>query len=358
MAGAAWLYDGESAIRHEVEVGRSGRDLSVRFGDSSSAAVPADRLTYVESRRDCVTYGRSDAPGWRLTLFGDVPEDLAAILPSRQRYGRWIDRVGLVPAALIGMIVSGAVLFAGSKVPEWAAPHVPREWEQELGDALVGDFGGRFCAGEGGQAALDKLAARLSPDAASLNIRVVDIDIVNAAALPGGNIVIFEELLAESDGPDEVAGILAHEISHIERHHVTQMMIRELGLGLVISAFGGTTGANVDALLAARYSRGAEREADSDAAAKLARAGISPLPTAAFFRRLADQERKLGAVGRSLSYVSTHPMSEERQKTFRDSARRDRRYAAALSRDEWEALFNICFNDRTDSAPAPASANR
>lgn len=348
MGATAWLYDGETAVRHEVEVDRDGADLVIRFADGGIAPVPADRLTFVERRRDSVTYGRGDMPGWRLILSGELPAELAAILPPEQKYGRWVDRIGLVPAILIGLLVSAAVLFAGSRIPEWAAPHVPRQWEERFGDALVGDFGGRFCNGKGGQAALDKLAARLSPDSRSLNIRVVDIGIVNAAALPGGNIVIFEELLAESDGPDEVAGILAHEIAHIERRHVTEAMIREFGLGLLISAFGGTTGANVDALLAAGYSRASEREADADAAAKLARAGISPLPTAAFFQRLAEQESRLGAVGQGLSYVSTHPMSAERQKRFRDSAARGRAYRPALSRDEWEALFNICFNDRRD----------
>jgi Zn-dependent protease with chaperone function len=348
MAATACLYDGETAVRHEVEVERSGDKLMIRFADGDARALPAALLTFVERRRESVTYGRSDAAGWRLILSGDPPADLAVLLPPEQKYGRWIDRVGLVPAILVGLLVSAALLFAGSRIPEWAAPLVPRAWEERFGDALVGDFGGRFCNGEGGQAALDKLAAELTPESKSLNIRVVDIDIVNAAALPGGNIVIFEELLAESDGPDEVAGVLAHEIAHIERHHVTEAMIRELGLGLVISAFGGTTGANVDALLAAGYSRASEREADADAAAKLARADISPLPTAAFFERLADQERKLGAVGRGLSYLSTHPMSAERQKRFRDSAARGRAYRPALTRDEWEALFNICFNDRRE----------
>ena len=348
MAATAWLYDGETAVRHEVEVDGHGDKLLIRQSDGRSTAVAAGLLAFVERRRDSVTYGRADIAGWRLILKGATPPRLAAILPPEQKYGRWIDRIGLVPALLVGILVSAVVLFAGSRIPEWAAPHVPRQWEERFGDALVGDFGGRFCNGEGGQAALDKLAARLAPGGESLNIRVVDIGIVNAAALPGGNIVVFEELLAEADGPDEVAGVLAHEIAHIERHHVTEAMIRELGLGLVISAFGGTTGANVDALLAAGYSRASEREADADAAAKLARADVSPLPTAAFFERLAEQERRLGAVGRGLSYVSTHPMSEERQKMFRDSAVRGRAYRPSLSRDEWEALFNICFNDRPE----------
>jgi Zn-dependent protease with chaperone function len=345
---AAWLYDGETAIRHSVEVEPGADGLRILHAGGTETAVPAARLTFVESRRDCTTYGRDDLPGWRLVLFGETPPALAAALPARQRYGSWIDRVGLVPAILIGLAVSGAVIFAGSKFPEWAAPHIPAEWEQRYGDALVGDFGGRYCDGEGGQAALDKLASRLSPTARSLNIRVVDIDIVNAAALPGGNIVIFEELLAESDGPDEVAGVLAHEIAHIERRHVTQAMIRQLGLGLVITAFGGNTGANLDLLLAAGYSRAAEREADADAVAMLRRARVSPVSTAAFFKRLADQERKLGAVAQGLSYISTHPLSEERERKFRASAVPGGGYRPALSRDEWEALFNICFNDRQD----------
>jgi Zn-dependent protease with chaperone function len=342
---AAWLYDGETAIRHEVDARAGAGGLVVRYPDGSTAEVPADRLTYVESRREGVTYGRSDLAGWRLTLFGDPPAELAAILPGRQQYGRWIDRVGLVPAVAIALVLSAAVLFAGHKFPEWAAPYVPPAWEESFGDTLVGDFGGRFCNGAGGQAALNKLAAKLTPNARSLNIRVVDIDMVNAAALPGGNIVIFEELLAESDGPDEVAGVLAHEIAHIERRHVTQGMIRELGLGMIVAAFGGNTGASIDTMLSAGYSRGSEREADADAIVMLDKARISPVPTAGFFARLAHQERRLGPVGRGLSYISSHPMSEERQKRFRDSAARGRAYRPALSRDEWEALFNICFND-------------
>jgi predicted Zn-dependent protease len=267
------------------------------------------------------------------------------VLPQPQRYGRHIDRIGLGRTLAIGVVASAAILYAGWRAPEWLAPHVPQEWEERYGDTLVGDFGGKYCTGPGGQEALTKLARRMSPGSARMNLRVVDIDIVNAAALPGGNVVIFEELLSEADGPDEVAGVLAHEIAHVERRHVTQAMIRELGFGLVITAFGGNTGGSVNSVLAAGHSRGSERQADSDAIAMLGRAGISPLATAGFFERLAKQEARLGRISEGLSYVSTHPMSAERQKNFRDSAVKGRTYTPALSRDEWEALFNICRND-------------
>jgi len=341
----AWLYDGETAIRHPVGAERAGSDLLIRFADGDTLALAPSRLVHVESRSGHEVYGRPDAQGWRLGIPAGEVAHLAPVLPRRQRYGGLIDRIGLVPAVAAFLAVSAGVIFAGSKLPEWLAPHIPIGWEKEYGAALVGNLGGKYCNGEGGQAALDKLAVKLSPAAASLDIRVVNIDVVNAAALPGGTIVIFEELLAESDGPEDIAGILAHELAHVERRHVTQAMIRDLGLGLVVSALGGNTGGSVNGLLAAGHSRGSERQADSDAIAKLRAAGVDPLPTARFFKKLADGEEKLGRVAQGLSYISTHPMSAERQQAFAASREKGRRYQPALTRDEWDALFNICFND-------------
>lgn len=341
----AWLYDGERALRHEVEVDAAGGALRIRFADGDILSLPPSRLVHVESRSGREVYGRPDAQGWRLGIPADAVAGLAAVLPRAQRYGRLVDRIGLVPALAAFLLVSAAAVYGAGRLPEWLAPHIPPAWEDRYGDTLVGDFGGKYCDGKGGQQALDKLARRLSPGAARLNIRVVDLDFVNAAALPGGNIVIFEELLSDAKGPDEVAGILGHEIAHVERRHVTEAMIRELGLGLVISAFGGNTGGNINSLLSAGYSRDAEREADGDAIAALRRAGISPLATAAFFDRVARQEARFGGVAEGLSYISTHPLSTERRARFRDSAVKGAAYTPALDRAEWQALLAICASD-------------
>jgi hypothetical protein len=342
---AAWLYDGVTAIRHPVDAEAGDGALVIAFADGDTLSLPPARLVHVESRSGHEVYGRIDAQGWRLGIPAENIAQLRAVLPRPKRYGGIIDRVGLVPAVFAFLLVSAGVVYAGGKMPQWLAPHIPVEWEKSYGEALVGDLGGKYCNGPGGQAALAKLAGKLSPGAEKLRIRVVKIDMVNAAALPGGTIIIFEELLTESDGPEEVAGVLAHELAHVERRHVTQAMIRDLGLGLVVSAFGGNTGGSINGLLSAGYSRGSEREADLDAIAKLRRAAIDPRPTAGFFKKLADQEAKLGGIAEGLSYVSTHPMSAARQKAFAASAEKGRAYQPALSRDEWEALFNICYND-------------
>jgi hypothetical protein len=340
METEGWLYDGESAVRYEARIRRDGDSLAVDLDDGRSLAVAPGTLVHLESRRDFEIYGRDEAPGWRLGVRD--ASLLVAARTGKQSYGRWIDRIGLWKAVGIGILISAAVLFAADRFPTWVAPYVPPAWEKNFGDALVGDFGGKFCRGAGGQAALDKLARELSPDRPGLNVRVVNIPVVNAAALPGGNIVIFNELLTQSDGPDEVAGVLAHEIAHIKRRHVTQAMIRQYGFSAVIGAFGGSAGSGIDMMDSLHYSRGAEAEADSDAIETLRRANISPVPTARFFDRLGGQEKKLGRFGEGLEYISTHPLTGAREQRFRASAVPGHAYRPALSRDEWEALADIC----------------
>lgn len=340
----AWLYDGESAVRQAVSLEPAEGGLVI-VADGAAPFRPGDGFVHVESRSDVELYGRTDVPGWRLGVPKPLDPAIAALLPGRRVYGRWIDRIGLTRALLAGAVLSGLILLAGHNAPAWLAPLVPESLEQRFGDALVGDLGGQFCAGPGGQAALDKLAAKLSLKPRRLKVRVVDMPVVNAVALPGGNIVIFRELLAEADGPDEVAGVLGHEIAHIENRDTTQAMIRQYGFSLVITALGGTTGGNIDMLASAGYSRAAESKADEGAIAALRRANISPLPTAAFFKRLAAEEAALGRFGQGLSYMSSHPMSDERRRRFEASAERGHRHKPALTRDEWDALADICHND-------------
>jgi hypothetical protein len=272
-----WLYDGEIALRHEVTITVSGDDLQLGLSDGRSFSVPRSRLFHAEERPDAEVYGRRDIEGWRLGVTED-DGGLAHLLPERQRYGRLIDRIGLGPALLIGLVASGLVLFLGSHAPEWLAPLVPRTWEKNFGDTLVGDFGNKACAGAGGQEALNELARRLSPRAGEFNIRVVNIRMVNAAALPGGNIVIFDGLLKEADGAEELAGVLAHEIAHVEERHTTQMMIRHFGLSTLIAGFGGTTGTSIETIMSASYSRSSEEKRTGRRSGHSAKPGFRRCP--------------------------------------------------------------------------------
>ena len=75
------------------------------------------------------------------------------------------------------------------------------------------------------------------------------------------------------------------------------------------------------------------------------RANISPLDTAAFFERMAKEEKAMGRMADALSYMSSHPLSESRRKAFSGSAVKGKSYQPALSPAEWKALRTMCRDD-------------
>ena len=346
---AGQLYDGSSALRHSVQVDAAGDALRLFIPDVWEELVPAAELAPADRSGVGLILARPAVQGWRLRIPAPVPPELDALFPQRHGYGRWIDRLGLWTAVAACGLVSAAVLAAGWFAPVWLAPLVPQSVERVYGEALVGDFGGKFCASPMGDAALRKLTAALDPHPQDLNVRVVDVPVVNAAALPAGNIMIFDGLFDEVDSPEELAGILAHEIAHVRRRHVTAAMLREFGISVFTTALGGTTAGRVDGFVALSFTRRAEADADQGAIEMLRRADISPRPTAGFFKRLKKIEGDPGRLAPAMTYLSSHPLSADREKRFEAAARKDAAYRPVLTSREWTELRAIC----STRAPAP-----
>lgn len=338
-----WLYDGATATRHAVAVSADGERILLAFVDGAEQSLDPDELAAVAEAAGPL-FTRPAVDGWRLGLDEAPDPMLAALLPAAHRCGGWIDRFGLWRAAGVALALSAVVVAVGYTAPQWLAPLVPMSWEKRYGDALVGDFGGNFCQGPGGVRALDRLARRLAPEG-GYDIRVVDVPVVNAAALPGGHIMVFRKLIDEAQSPDELAGVVAHEIAHVKERHVMAAMIRQYGVGMVLAGFGGQAGTNIDGIVSLGYSRSAESEADDDAVATLRRAGISPLPTAEFFKRLPDPG---GNLGEAIAYVSSHPASGGRRSKFAGSFVKETPYRPALAASDWAAVRAICGTNPAD----------
>ncbi len=344
----AILYDGVTADRRQVGIEAGDGRLIVIAGDAREVFVPSD-LTLIEEDAITVTLGRRDQPGWRLHLPQPVEGDVRALLPGHSCYGAWIDRVGLLRATGLLAGVAAAVLFVGYSAPAWLAPYVPESWERNLGTAIVGDFGENACRDPRAAQALARMADRVEPARgrrAPITLTLIDVGIFNAAALPGGQIVIFDGALRETPNPDAMAGVLAHEIAHVRRRHVTQALIRELGIGALIRLFAGDIGANAQQLVSLNYTRANEAEADRDAITALAAAGIDPRPTAALFRKLARDD----GAGVTAEFLESHPRSAGRARRFAESWRRDGRYTPSLSAAEYRAMRTAC--------PVPKNAGR
>lgn len=170
--------------------------------------------------------------------------------------------------------------------------------------------------------------------------RLVKDDSINAFALPGGPMFVHTGLITAADNEGQVAGVLAHEMSHVAlRHGVSQMGKTQkwqniLGLAGAAAgiAGGGTTGAIIGTAvntggalgvggLLSKYSRDNERDADLNGARMLAAAGYDPLEMAKFFEKL---EAELGDAAHPKgldSFFASHPSPGNRVQAVSEDIR-------------------------------------
>ncbi len=148
----------------------------------------------------------------------------------------------------------------------------------------------------------------------------------NAFALPGGTMVLTDELVKLVNDDSVVLGVLGHEIGHVTlRHGMRQLVQLSVLQGVLSIAFGdyGSLITTAPLLLGgAAYSRDAEREADAHAIRFMQANRISPLVMVKFFETMrAEQKTKDKSTPLGISIISSHPADEERMEKFRQAAR-------------------------------------
>ncbi|AJE45347.1 M48 family metallopeptidase [Celeribacter indicus] len=265
-------------------------------------------------------------------------------------------------AALMAGAVASVGLIVLVLIPAIAgqlAALLPVEGERALGDRTYDQIRAAFsedvlpireCTAPPGLAALDRMerkliaASTLSPDAVTLT--VLDLDMVNAFALPGGRIVVMRGLIDAAEAPEEVAAVIAHEMGHVAHRDPTRHALRAVGtfgvLSLVFGDFAGGTLVLMTAnqLVNARYSQEAESAADAYAHEILPRAEISPGALAPLFERLQAEQGEAGSLS---SHLASHPQLGDRVARARAAAEG---YTGpgvpVLVPADWQRLRGIC----------------
>jgi predicted Zn-dependent protease len=153
------------------------------------------------------------------------------------------------------------------------------------------------------------------PSKYDVEIVVVKGDMVNAFALPGGHIVVYDKLLNQLESYPELAALLSHEFTHVENRHTVKTLFRQLGskifLSLIIgdaTAVGGVIMNNADDLKSLSYSRALETEADENGARLLADRKID----CGGFVRLFQVLKKEVADTQPSEWISSHPNLDKR----------------------------------------------
>lgn len=145
-----------------------------------------------------------------------------------------------------------------------------------------------------------RLAARSSLPNLPWRFRLIDRREVNAFALPGGYVYVTSGLIRSARSEDEIAGALAHEITHVTLRHGTNQASKAMLAQLPLQMLGGLTGRGVSGALAQlgigfglnslflKYGRSAETQADVGAVQLMSRAGYNPHGLATFLSTLKD----------------------------------------------------------------------
>lgn len=140
----------------------------------------------------------------------------------------------------------------------------------------------------------------------------------NALALPGGTIIVTDELVKLlEDQPDAIVGVLGHELGHLKHRHGLRLTLRASTVGLATSVLLGDFSvalATAPAMLAQQsYSRDFEREADDYARTLLRGANIKPAVMVGFFERMQKRRAEEGGdAGGFAAAFSSHPADAER----------------------------------------------
>ncbi len=176
-------------------------------------------------------------------------------------------------------------------------------------------------------------------DSSTIKIHVIQKDEINAFAMPGNHLAVYTGLLNDCENADEVAGVIAHELAHMQKNHVMKKLVKEIGMGAIISLTSGNGGAVSEILhllSSSAYDRKLETEADITGVDYLMKAKINPEGLAQFLFRMATSESDMP---KEIYWVSTHPESEERAKNIMARIRVSKKQNfLKSSNQEWDLI--------------------
>ena len=351
-------FDGDHPVACEVDLQIANGSLQIAFDDGNAISWPVGvvrKLPDVAGRVEAVLRPTTDA----LTRLIVHDKSLLTHLPKLDRRSPPKGRARL--AIWTFAAITAVVLQIGWFVPLLAdrlAGFIPVQGERALGEATFDQIRSALddtglsplptCDAPAGKAALEQMATALGQGADGepvATIFVLDHDMVNAFALPGGLVVLFRGLIEAATTPEEVAAVMAHEMGHVASRDPTRHALRSAGsigvLGLLFGDFAG--GAAVlfltERLISAQYSQAAETGADRFAYERLAKANVSPAALADMFENM---RKEVGDTDGVVAHFLSHPTLVQRIAEARAAEREDVAYSPILSDEDWVNLQTIC----------------
>ena len=256
-------------------------------------------------------------------------------------------------AALAALPIIYAIFTWG--VPSLAGPitaAIPLSWETQLGQFVQQEFSEEESVCKNSELAetmnsiMSRLITPMIDRSYEFHVTVMDNPRVNAMAAPGGYLIVFRGLLQDTETPEELAGVLAHEVQHVILRHGMRLIVQHVSMAFIVAALSGDASGMLSyGLQAAQtlqtlsYSREAEVQADERGLALLEQAGINPEGMMSFFEKLGKEQEDTSP----FRYFSTHPPTNTRRQHLEDLASaHSTHYQAFTFTQKWETLRNLC----------------
>ena len=272
-----------------------------------------------------------------------------------------------VRALLAASALAGSLLLGGcetnpatgaSSFTGFMSPEKELEVGREQHPQIIKEFGGEVDDPKL-KAYVDQIGQRLAKQSELPDLKftftVLNSDVTNAFALPGGYVYVTRGLMSLASSEAELAGVIGHEIGHVTARHTAQRYSRSVATGIAATAVGvleavflgtnvaGQLGQQAGQLYLAGYSRDQEFEADTLGVRYLTRGGYAPAAMSTFLAKLqaesalaAELAGKPGSTN-DVNIMATHPRTQDRVREAIAAAREQGAIAtdARVGKDEY-----------------------
>jgi predicted Zn-dependent protease len=310
--------EGFKLLGQEREIYLAFRDCQLKSGGNQNSLLFIESTLYPEIR-----FYISDPKIWKNKILSERFVDEF----KKHQNSSFKNLLTISSILILFLLPIFSLFFFRAQIIHKIADQIPPEEESKLGDKIWEIFkkDKSIITSKYSLTVEKELLSRLKYDPNfKIKIHIVEDSIVNAFALPGGHIILNSGLILKADTPEEIAGVLSHEISHITNRHVLRQMIQMIGiyggLSILVGDIGGVVATVLQGsafFLQMRFSQEFEKEADSQGIKILEKSEISPSGLKLFLEKIKkkeDDSKIIDDQEKVLEFFQTHPNTEDRIK--------------------------------------------
>ena len=341
----AKLFRGERALEERVQVQLTSQGLVVLHSEGTWLWRKNEiEIEYITAELLYVNHWQN---GYQLEINApSLVKGLSSLNTWSWNLAATPLNIGLLAIAVIAVLIG--LILSSKPISKYLADQVSREREYDLTSDLWVRLFPKVCSDAEGLTVLEELQQRLNvPFLKDLDysLAVTPQETPNGFAVLGGRVALTNGLLQAAESPEEIAGVLAHEIGHVYHRHVLQQVIRSTFVVAALNfAMGDVSGAilidpgTMGMVIQMGFSRKTEAQADRFAGQILKEAGVSASGLVDFFSRIETRDKS------QMKWLSTHPLSKERIEFFKSIAKEQatQELSPVMSQTSWLQLKNIC----------------